>query len=114
MSVKREFLGETKTGAPIYGYHLTNTSGMEVCVLNYGAAIRNIIVPDNGHLMGAIGIAILARKNKTGKTYSLDINDIKFDTKAFECSGCANNCELLKIYKNKELIDSWGSKCGKY
>ncbi|WP_035769387.1 aldose epimerase family protein [Butyrivibrio sp. NC2002] len=46
MSVKREFLGETKTGAPIYGYHLTNSSGMEVCVLNYGAAIRNIFVFD--------------------------------------------------------------------
>lgn len=46
MSVKREFLGETKTGAPIYGYHLTNNNGMEVCLLNFGAIIRNIIVTD--------------------------------------------------------------------
>lgn len=75
---------------------------------------EDIIVPENGHLMGAIGIAILSRKNKTGRAYSLEINDVKFDTKAFECSRCANNCELLKIYRNKELVDSWGSKCGKY
>ena len=75
---------------------------------------EDVIVPENGHLMGAIGIAILARRNKIGKTYSLDINDVFFDTKAFECSGCANRCELLKIYRNKELVDSWGSKCGKY
>ncbi|MBR2833815.1 MAG: 2-hydroxyglutaryl-CoA dehydratase [Bacilli bacterium] len=75
---------------------------------------EEVIVPENSHLMGAIGIAILARKNKLGKTYSLEINDIPFETKAIECAGCANNCELLKIYRNKQLVDSWGSKCGKY
>ncbi len=46
MTVKREFLGESKQGAPIYGYHITNNNGTELCVLNYGAAIRNIIVKD--------------------------------------------------------------------
>lgn len=75
---------------------------------------EDIIVDENGHLMGALGIAILAKKNKTGKDYSLNINNIKFETKAFECNQCPNNCEILKIYKNKEIIDSWGSKCGKY
>ena len=46
MGVKREFLGETPQGAPVYGYHLTNKNDMEVCVMNYGAIIRNIILPD--------------------------------------------------------------------
>lgn len=69
---------------------------------------------ENSHLMGAIGIAVLARKNKIGKTYSLKLEDITFDTKATECNRCANNCELLKIYRNNELVDSWGSKCGKF
>jgi len=75
---------------------------------------EDIIVDPNSHLMGAIGIAILARKNKIGKTYSLELTDITFDTKAIECNRCSNNCELLKIYRNNKLIDSWGSKCGKY
>ncbi|MBR3229356.1 MAG: 2-hydroxyglutaryl-CoA dehydratase [Bacilli bacterium] len=75
---------------------------------------EDIIVDENGHLMGALGIAILAKKNKTGKDYNLEINNINFETKAFECNHCPNNCELLRIYKNKKLIDSWGSKCGKY
>ena len=75
---------------------------------------EDIIVDKNGHLMGALGIAILAKKNKTGNEYNLEINNIKFETKAFECNNCPNNCELLRIYKNKKLIDSWGSKCGKY
>ena len=64
--------------------------------------------------MGAIGAAILSRKNKTGEEYELQTKNIKFETKGFECGGCANNCELLRIYKNGKLIDSWGSKCGKY
>ena len=75
---------------------------------------EDIIVDDNSHLMGAIGIAVLARKNKIGKTYSLELTNVKFDTKAMECTRCSNNCELLKIYRNNELVDSWGSKCGKY
>ena len=75
---------------------------------------EDVIVDDNGHLMGALGIAIIAKKNKNGKVYPLEINDIKFETKAFECNGCPNNCELLRIYKNSKLVDSFGSRCGKY
>ena len=30
---------------------------------------KDVVVLDNGHLMGALGIAILAKKNKTSKTY---------------------------------------------
>lgn len=75
---------------------------------------EDIIVDPNSHLMGAIGIAVLARKNKTGRIYNLEVSNVKFDTKALECHRCPNNCELLRIYRNNELVDSWGSKCGKY
>ena len=73
---------------------------------------EDIIVDENSHLMGAIGIAILSSK-KNNKTYNLEVNDIKFVTKAHECQGCSNNCEILKIYKNDELIDAWGNRCNK-
>lgn len=75
---------------------------------------EDIIVDENSHLMGAIGIAVLAKRHKTGHTYSLEMKNLKFITKAFECHRCPNTCELLKIYRNDELVDSWGSKCGKY
>ena len=75
---------------------------------------ENIIVDDNSHLMGAIGIAVMSRRNKKGGNYSLEISNVKFDTKAEECTECSNNCELLKIFRNNELVDSWGSKCGRY
>lgn len=74
---------------------------------------EKVIVDDNGHLMGAIGIAILARENKTDKEYNLKMNNIIFETKGEECSKCSNNCELLKIYKNNQLIETIGSICGR-
>ena len=84
-------------------------------VLKYFEEIlgEKIIVDENSHLMGALGIAILSKNNTKDVNYTLNIEDIKFQTKALECSGCANNCEILKIYKNSNLIDVWGSKCGK-
>lgn len=45
MAVKREHIGEAKNGEPVYAYHLTNRSGMQVVVLNLGATLRDIIVP---------------------------------------------------------------------
>lgn len=84
-------------------------------VLKYFKEIlkTDVIVDENGHLMGALGVAILASKNKINKEYDLNIKDIKFVTKATECSDCANDCEILRIYKDDNLIDVWGSKCGK-
>lgn len=73
----------------------------------------NVIVDPNSHLMGAIGVAVLARKEKTDKVYSLDVENIRFETKGFECGGCPNNCEVVKIYKDNKLIDAFGNKCNK-
>ena len=42
------------------------------------------------------------------------MKDIAFETKGYECKGCSNHCELLKIYKDGNLIDTWGSRCGKF
>ena len=75
---------------------------------------KEVIVHPNGHLMGAYGIALLAKKNKSNKEYSHKLLDIKFITLGTECHGCSNNCELIKIYKDNELVDTWGSKCGKF
>lgn len=73
---------------------------------------EHIIVDEDGHLMGALGCAILA-KNKDNKKYSLNIKDIEFETLRKECNKCPNNCEIIKILRNKELIDCYGNKCEK-
>lgn len=84
-------------------------------VIKYFKEVLNeeIIVDKDSHLMGALGIAILSKKDINDKVYSLDIKNIDFSTKGRECGGCSNNCEILNIYKDNKVIDTWGSKCGK-
>ena len=72
---------------------------------------KKIIVDDIGHLMGAYGSAILAKKSKIEKSFSFMVKNIKFSTRGVECKGCANNCEIVKVYSDEKLIDSWGNRC---
>ena len=74
---------------------------------------KKVIVDKNSHLMGALGGAILAKQSKKEKNFSFDIEDIKFETKEVNCKGCANNCEIIKVYKNNKIIDAWGNRCEK-
>lgn len=71
---------------------------------------EKVIVDEKSHLMGAFGIAILSSKGKC-HPYTLKLKDVSFETKGHECPHCPNHCEILKIYKNEELIDTWGNRC---
>jgi predicted CoA-substrate-specific enzyme activase len=70
-----------------------------------------ILVDELGHLMGAIGVAILAREQGKEKEFNFNIQDIEFKTISIECGGCANNCEVICVLRNGKLIDSWGNRC---
>ncbi|MDE7084319.1 MAG: acyl-CoA dehydratase activase [Clostridia bacterium] len=70
-----------------------------------------VIVDENGHLMGAFGVAVLAKKSGKEKPFSFNTADIEFKTRGFECGKCANHCEIICVYKEDELIDFWGNKC---
>ncbi len=70
-----------------------------------------VIVDENGHLMGAFGVAVLAKRSGKENPFSFDVADIEFKTRGFECGKCANHCEIICVYKEDELIDSWGNKC---
>ena len=70
------------------------------------------MVDDNSHLMGALGVAILSKK-KEEVSFSFDIEDISFKTVGTECKGCSNNCEIIKVMKDNQILDSWGNRCSK-
>ncbi len=72
---------------------------------------EKVIVDENGHLMGAIGIAILARNSNIERNFNFDINKIEFETKGVECNKCPNHCEIICVKKDHVLIDSWGNRC---
>lgn len=74
---------------------------------------HTVTVDPNSHLIGALGVAILARKSRAESGFNFNIADISFTTRGVECGKCANNCEIICIYREKELIDAWGNKCEK-
>jgi len=78
---------------------------------------HEVIIPKNFNVMGAIGVAILAREEvkKTGKKTSFrGFNSLQteFNTSSFICNGCSNNCEVIKVTVNGQVAAYWGDKCG--
>lgn len=71
----------------------------------------DIITDPNGHLMGALGIAILSKKEPIKTNFSFEIIDNNFETREITCNKCTNHCEIICVSKNKNIIDSWGNKC---
>jgi len=68
-------------------------------------------VDPNGHLMGALGVAVLCKGIKEETPFDFSITDMDFVTKGIECTNCPNNCEIICVYKNGELLDAWGNRC---
>ena len=72
---------------------------------------EKIIVNKNSHLMGAFGIAVMARESKYEEVFNFDIDNYQLETRLYNCGRCSNNCEIVTVYKNNNLIDYWGNRC---
>jgi hypothetical protein len=38
---------------------------------------------------------------------------MEFKTRDVNCGRCPNNCEIVCVYRDGILIDSWGNRCDK-
>ena len=83
-----------------------------------------VAVDPDGHLMGAFGVALLAAdagpiegaESGPFADGSFDFEamlDFDFKTREIECQKCANHCEVICVYRDKDIIDSWGNRCEK-
>lgn len=70
-------------------------------------------VDPDGHLMGAFGAALLAidTPNDQRHPFAFDVDDFEFKTREVVCGHCANHCEVVCVYRDEDLIDSWGNRC---
>ncbi len=71
-------------------------------------------VDPDGHLMGAFGAALLAVDAPVSERRPFtfdDVDDFEFKTREVVCGHCANHCEIVCVYRDDELIDSWGNRC---
>lgn len=74
---------------------------------------EEVIVSEVGHLMGAIGVALLAARSNKRTSFEFHFNMEEFETKGVECHRCPNHCEIISVRHNKKIIDSWGNRCEK-
>ncbi len=78
-----------------------------------------IIIPKHFDVMGAYGVALLAKEQlqcRAGKTKFNGFDKLSGDYTAIsrECSGCSNCCEIVQISLNNSPVVCWGDKCGKW
>lgn len=79
---------------------------------------EKIFIPKYYDVMGAIGVAIIAKEEvkKKGKTSfkGTSIHKIDYKISGFECDGCSNACEVIEIKENGKVLARYGDKCGKW
>ncbi|HXX34160.1 MAG TPA: acyl-CoA dehydratase activase-related protein, partial [Thermodesulfobacteriota bacterium] len=78
---------------------------------------KEIIVPENHDVTGAIGVAILAMEEKTWERSGFkgfDLSRRRYEQTSFECKGCSNLCLIRKVSVEGEKPLFYGSRCEKY
>jgi predicted CoA-substrate-specific enzyme activase len=78
---------------------------------------KEIIVPENHDVTGAIGVAILAMEERTWERSSFkgfDLSQRRYEQTSFECKGCPNLCLIRKVSVEGEKPLFYGSRCEKY
>ena len=78
---------------------------------------KEIIVPQNHDVTGAIGVAILAMEERTWERSGFkgfDLSQRRYEQTSFECKGCPNLCLIRKVSVEGEKPLFYGSRCEKY
>ena len=78
---------------------------------------KEIIVPQNHEVTGAIGAAMAALKNSTGKTKFRGFDEIAkvtYKQSSFVCKGCPNRCDIKKVTITGSSPLFYGGRCEKY
>lgn len=78
-----------------------------------------IIIPEHFDVMGAYGVALLARENIEAGSEKTNFKGFdrlsgSYSAESNECSGCSNCCEIVKIVLDNDPVACWGDKCGKW
>jgi predicted CoA-substrate-specific enzyme activase len=76
---------------------------------------KRIIVPPHNGVMGAIGMALIARERaratgRPSKFRGYDLSRTSFQTREFVCKACSNYCDMKEITIEGQKT-YWGDKC---
>lgn len=72
---------------------------------------KDIIVSEFNKLTGAIGIALLTKKQVNQCSFNSDIINSDIEMKTRFCEECGNQCEVSLIYSKNQLIGKFNDIC---
>lgn len=80
---------------------------------------HTVTVPAHHEVMGAIGVAILAREAVEGNGTTTRFKGFQssataYETSSFICNGCPNQCEIARLTLNGVTLACWGGRCEKW
>jgi predicted CoA-substrate-specific enzyme activase len=79
---------------------------------------KNITVPQNHNVTGAIGAALIAMERIHGDGKSnfvgFDLTEREYEVKSFECQHCPNHCDIKKISIGGQFKSFYGGICDRY
>jgi predicted CoA-substrate-specific enzyme activase len=78
---------------------------------------KKITVPPQHDILGAIGVAMLARdemeaSGRETRFRGFDLAHRRYELSSFECQKCSNRCEIHKVVFEEEKPLFYGSRCG--
>ncbi len=78
-----------------------------------------VIVPEHADVMGALGMALMARESATGASATAfkglaAILAATYETGSFGCEHCDNRCDIVRVTENGEPIAYWGGACERW
>ncbi len=79
---------------------------------------QEIFVPEHYSVMGAVGAALLAQEEVESrggtKFKGLAVAGYEAKAQSFECPHCPNQCEVVEIKQEGEVVARWGDRCGRW
>ncbi|MGD9379472.1 MAG: acyl-CoA dehydratase activase [candidate division WOR-3 bacterium] len=77
---------------------------------------KDVTVPPNYDVTGAIGIALIVRESDIQHTHfkGFDLASKQYASRSFTCHDCSNECEINEITIQGEKPIHYGGRCGKY
>jgi predicted CoA-substrate-specific enzyme activase len=78
-----------------------------------------LIIPEHYDVMGALGVALLTRDELIRRKQATEFKGFRLinaaiATSGFDCDGCANQCEVVELIQDGQIVACLGDKCGKW
>jgi predicted CoA-substrate-specific enzyme activase len=76
----------------------------------------SLIIPEHFDVMGAIGVAKLVKRARPSRTQfrGFDLPRKSCSTRGFECGECGNQCEVVELLVDQQVVACWGDLCERY